>query len=159
MASSVLIVLPFRLDLGGNKLVVLPDNFGDLVNLATLNLYNNEIEVGGRRPEDEQTFQQLPVSFSNLRSLKWLDLGRNNLEPSLKNEIGNCSNDKECKQAAVNAVAYMKKVQKDIQNAKAMQDKVHKKIQETNQAQKAQAKQNSNGKKNKKEQNKEATGG
>lgn len=45
MNTSVTENYIFRLDLGNNGLVVLPDNFGELSALQHLNLYNNEIEV------------------------------------------------------------------------------------------------------------------
>ncbi|CAI4231466.1 unnamed protein product [Auanema sp. JU1783] len=111
-----------RLELGSNKLVVLPDNIGNLVHLQHLNLYNNQIE-------------ELPLSFANLRSLNWLDLKKNPLTQNLAKAAGNCGSEKECKQAAVGVLTYMKSLKKGVDDSKAKQQKVHEKVQAINEAQ------------------------
>ncbi|KAJ1346763.1 hypothetical protein KIN20_001660 [Parelaphostrongylus tenuis] len=106
-----------RLELGSNLLGHLPDNIGALVHLEHFDLYNNQIE-------------ELPLSFANLCSLRWLDLKKNPLEPELMKAAGNCGNEKECRQAAVNVVSYMKALSKAHQNEMLQQQKVIEKIHE-----------------------------
>ncbi|KAK5965710.1 Leucine-rich repeat domain containing protein [Trichostrongylus colubriformis] len=106
-----------RLELGSNLLDHLPDNIGNLVHLEHLDLYNNQIE-------------ELPLSFSNLNALRWLDLKKNPLSPELLKVTGNCGSEKECRQAALNVVSYMKELHK-VHNIQMMkQQKVNEKIQE-----------------------------
>ncbi|EYB95482.1 hypothetical protein Y032_0159g3285 [Ancylostoma ceylanicum] len=106
-----------RLELGSNLLDHLPDNIGALVHLEHLDLYNNQIE-------------ELPLSFSNLGALKWLDLKKNPLVPDLLKATGNCGSEKECRQAAVNVVAYMKEMSRAHNNQMLKQQKINEKIQE-----------------------------
>ncbi|KJH46465.1 leucine Rich repeat-containing domain protein [Dictyocaulus viviparus] len=126
LGSNKIVVLPpsictmtrlVRLELGSNLLGHLPDNIGDLVHLEHLDLYNNEIE-------------DLPLSFANLCSLRWLDLKKNPLQPELLKAAGNCGNEKECKQAAVNVVSYMKELSKNHHEQMLQQQKVIEKIHE-----------------------------
>ncbi|VDN17799.1 unnamed protein product [Gongylonema pulchrum] len=84
-----------KLDLSNNRISCLPDEFGKLVNLAHLDLYRNEIE-------------ELPLSFGELSSLRWLDLKNNPLETELAKAAGDCSDEKGCKQAAINVVRLMR---------------------------------------------------
>ncbi|KHJ79094.1 leucine Rich repeat-containing domain protein [Oesophagostomum dentatum] len=107
----------FRLELGSNLLDHLPDNIGALVHLEHLDLYNNQIE-------------ELPLSFSNLNALKWLDLKKNPLVPDLLKVAGNCGSEKECRQAAVSVVGYMKEMSKAHKEQMLKQQKVNEKIQE-----------------------------
>uniref|UniRef100_A0A0K0DI79 LRRcap domain-containing protein n=1 Tax=Angiostrongylus cantonensis TaxID=6313 RepID=A0A0K0DI79_ANGCA len=104
-----------RLELGSNLLGHLPDNIGALVHLEHFDLYNNEIE-------------ELPLSFANLCSLRWLDLKKNPLNPELLKAAGNCGNEKECRQAAVNVVSYMRILSKvhhnEVKGQKVI-EKVH----------------------------------
>lgn len=39
----------------------------------------------------------LPESFGNLKSLQWLDVKDNPLDPIIKREAGDCLDDKQCK--------------------------------------------------------------
>ena len=55
-------------------------------------------------------FRLLPVSFSNLKKLKWLDLKDNPLDTSYKKHVGDCLDDKQCRQCAKNVVAAMKTI-------------------------------------------------
>ncbi|KAK6744274.1 hypothetical protein RB195_011150 [Necator americanus] len=110
-----------RLELGSNLIEHLPDNIGSLIHLEHLDLYNNQIE-------------ELPLSFSNLNALKWLDLKKNPLVPELLKVTGNCGSEKECRQAAVNVVAYMKELSKAHENQMLKQQKVNEKIHEVREA-------------------------
>ncbi|VDO26321.1 unnamed protein product [Haemonchus placei] len=98
-ASLCMMTRLVRLELGSNLLDHLPDNIGALVHLEHLDLYNNQIE-------------ELPLSFSNLNALRWLDLKKNPLSPELLKVTGNCGSEKECRQAALNVVSYMKELHK-----------------------------------------------
>ena len=50
----------------------------------------------------------LPIGFSQLNKLKWLDLKDNPLDQSLTGFVGNCLDDKQCRQCAKKVVAAMK---------------------------------------------------
>lgn len=52
-------------------------------------------------------FQELPLSFGELASLKWLDLKGNPLELELSQAAGDCLDEKGCKMAALNVVQLM----------------------------------------------------
>lgn len=75
------------LDLSRNSIKVLPNNFGELINLQKLDLYGNHLET-------------LPLSFSRIKSLRWLDLRENSLLPDIAHVAGDCSNETECKACA-----------------------------------------------------------
>ncbi|KAK6036862.1 hypothetical protein COOONC_25634 [Cooperia oncophora] len=79
-------------------------------------------------------FQELPLSFSNLNALRWLDLKKNPLSPELLKVTGNCGSEKECRQAALNVVSYMKELHKVHNIQMLTQQKVHEKIQEVKEA-------------------------
>uniref|UniRef100_A0A915IX55 C3H1-type domain-containing protein n=1 Tax=Romanomermis culicivorax TaxID=13658 RepID=A0A915IX55_ROMCU len=89
-----------EIDLSSNRLFSLPEKFGNLSQLQRLDLYKNNIT-------------DLPLSFSKLKQLKWLDLKDNPLNAELRNVAGDCSNENECRQAAVKVVQYMQKLQAD----------------------------------------------
>ncbi|XP_032472207.1 leucine-rich repeat-containing protein 59 isoform X3 [Phocoena sinus] len=55
----------------------------------------------------------LPVSFAQLKSLKWLDLKDNPLDPVLAKVAGDCLDEKQCKQCANKVLQHMKAVQVD----------------------------------------------
>ncbi|XGW13535.1 hypothetical protein V3C99_000114 [Haemonchus contortus] len=120
-ASLCMMTRLVRLELGSNLLDHLPDNIGALVHLEHLDLYNNQIE-------------ELPLSFSNLNALRWLDLKKNPLSPELLKVTGNCGSEKECRQAALNVVSYMKELHKVHNIQMLKQQKVHEKIQEVKEA-------------------------
>ncbi|VDP01764.1 unnamed protein product [Heligmosomoides polygyrus] len=105
------------LELGSNMIHHLPDNIGALVHLEHLDLYNNEIE-------------ELPLSFANLQALRWLDLKKNPLQPELLKAAGNCGSEKECKQAAVSVLSYMKELAKVHHIQMLKQQKINEKIHE-----------------------------
>ncbi|KAL8163305.1 UNVERIFIED_CONTAM: hypothetical protein K2H54_016999 [Gekko kuhli] len=90
-----------KLDLSKNQLQQLPLDFGRLVNLQHLDLLNNRLVT-------------LPVSFAQLKNLKWLDLKDNPLDPSLAKVAGDCLDEKQCKQAAVRVLQYMKSIQSEL---------------------------------------------
>lgn len=52
--------------------------------------------------------EELPLSFGDLRSLKWLDMKGNPLEADLAKAAGECQDEKECKVAAVRVVRFMR---------------------------------------------------
>lgn len=54
------------------------------------------------------TFQELPLSFGELISLKWLDLKGNPMELELSQAAGDCLDEKGCKAAALNVVRLMR---------------------------------------------------
>ncbi|KYO31086.1 leucine-rich repeat-containing protein 59 [Alligator mississippiensis] len=89
-----------KLDLSKNQLQQLPSDFGRLVNLQHLDLLNNRLVA-------------LPVSFAQLKNLKWLDLKDNPLDPTLAKVAGDCLDEKQCKQAAVRVLQYMKAIQSE----------------------------------------------
>ena len=66
---------------------MLPDSISQLSLLQKLDLYSNKLST-------------LPLTFWQLKKLKWLDLRNNNLETRLAEAAGPCVNEKECKQCA-----------------------------------------------------------
>ncbi|XP_077184036.1 leucine-rich repeat-containing protein 59 isoform X2 [Paroedura picta] len=90
-----------KLDLSKNQLQQLPSDFGRLVNLQHLDLLNNRLVT-------------LPVSFAQLKNLKWLDLKDNPLDTTLAKVAGDCLDEKQCKQAAVRVLQYMKSIQSEL---------------------------------------------
>lgn len=72
----------------------------------------------------------MPLSFANLKSLKWLDLKKNPLNSKLAAIAGNCGTDAECKQAAKQVVdVYMGEQKKAIDSLKAQEAKHKAKVQ------------------------------
>lgn len=65
-----------KLNLSINKLKSLPPQVGNLVNLTSLNLYNNQIKVG----DPLLTLQELPQEITALADLEVLNLSVNLLE-------------------------------------------------------------------------------
>ncbi|KAF6201034.1 hypothetical protein GE061_005481 [Apolygus lucorum] len=98
-----------KLDLSGNQLFELPDNFGLLVNLKHLDLYKNKL-------------QTLPASFADLRSLRWLDLKENPLVPKMAQVAGTCGDQVECMAAARNVVKFMQVLQKELEEENARKE-------------------------------------
>ncbi|XP_054832036.1 leucine-rich repeat-containing protein 59 isoform X2 [Eublepharis macularius] len=94
-----------KLDLSKNQLQQLPLDFGRLVNLQHLDLLNNRLSI-------------LPVSFAQLKNLKWLDLKDNPLDPTLAKVAGDCLDEKQCKQAAIRVLQYMKSIQSELDREK-----------------------------------------
>ncbi|MCP9257364.1 Leucine-rich repeat-containing protein 59 [Dirofilaria immitis] len=64
-------------------------------------LDDNNIDLSMRQ-------QELPLSFGELASLKWLDLKGNPLELELSQAAGDCSDETGCKMAALNVVQLMR---------------------------------------------------
>uniref|UniRef100_A0A0A9W8D3 Leucine-rich repeat-containing protein 59 n=1 Tax=Lygus hesperus TaxID=30085 RepID=A0A0A9W8D3_LYGHE len=119
-----------KLDLSGNQLYELPDNFGLLVNLKHLDLYKNKL-------------QTLPASFADLRSLRWLDLKENPLVPKMAQVAGTCLDQVECMAAARNVVRFMQVLQKELEeeNARKEQERLERQMIEERKAQKKEQKQ------------------
>ncbi|VDN01204.1 unnamed protein product [Thelazia callipaeda] len=105
-----------KLDLSKNQIVQLPEDFGKLINLVHLDLYKNNIK-------------ELPLSFGELVSLKWLDLKDNPLRAELSKAAGDCSDDKGCKQAAINVVQLMQHRAARKDQPREQQNMVAKKFQ------------------------------
>ena len=55
--------------------------------------------------------EELPVSCSQLKSLKWLDVKGNPLRSDFKKAAGDCLNFKECEAAARNIIVFLKQLQ------------------------------------------------
>ncbi|XP_048344401.1 leucine-rich repeat-containing protein 59 [Sphaerodactylus townsendi] len=90
-----------KLDLSKNQLQQLPSDFGRLINLQHLDLLNNRLVT-------------LPISFAQLKNLKWLDLKDNPLDSTLAKVAGDCLDEKQCKQAAIKVLHYMKSIQSEL---------------------------------------------
>lgn len=61
---------------------------------------------------------RLPLSLSELKNLRWLDLKENPLTPAVASVAGPCSNLKECQACARNIVAYLSQVKLTIEEEK-----------------------------------------
>ena len=59
--------------------------------------------------------QRLPVSFCQLKELKWLDLKNNPLVPTLAEAAGDCLDQKGCQEAAKKVVKLMTVVHMELQ--------------------------------------------
>ncbi|EPB72916.1 hypothetical protein ANCCEY_07987 [Ancylostoma ceylanicum] len=114
-----------HIDLGSNKITVLPPSLCSMTRLVS----PLAIIISKERLQIYQS-RELPLSFSNLGALKWLDLKKNPLVPDLLKATGNCGSEKECRQAAVNVVAYMKEMSRAHNNQMLKQQKINEKIQE-----------------------------
>lgn len=88
-----------------NQLKFLPDDFGNLVNLKHLDLYNNQLE-------------NLPITFGKLTKLKYLDLKFNPLQPALQKIVGPCITNKDCYEAAKSIVPYYCSLEKKLEKEK-----------------------------------------
>lgn len=61
---------------------------------------------------------RLPLSLSELKNLRWLDLKENPLTPSVSSIAGPCSNAEECKNCARNVVEYLNNVKRSVEEEK-----------------------------------------
>lgn len=102
-----------ELDISKNRLKSLPNNFGAMTSLKTLDLLGNQLTA-------------LPSSFADLRNLQWLDLKDNPLNPELKQAVGECGNEIQCKKCANNVIRYQKYVSAVEEQEKQIQLKVKK---------------------------------
>lgn len=84
-----------------NQLKFLPDNFGLLVNLRHLDLYNNELE-------------HVPLSLGNLKQLRYLDMKRNPLTPVIGKVVGQCLTTKDCQDSAKRTVKFLAQMQVQV---------------------------------------------
>ncbi|XP_076824273.1 uncharacterized protein LOC143470196 [Clavelina lepadiformis] len=117
------------LDLSCNRIVQLPDEFcTTLQYLVKLDLSKNLITD---LPADVYKLQQLkhldlfqnklsmiPVGFSRLDNLRWLDLKDNPLDSSYFKIVGDCLDDKQCRQCAINVVTAMKSLASEQERQK-----------------------------------------
>lgn len=88
-----------------NQLKFLPDDFGNLINLRHLDLYNNQLE-------------NLPITFGKLTKLRYLDLKFNPLQPALQKIVGPCITSKDCCEAAKSIVPYYCSLEKKLEKEK-----------------------------------------
>ncbi|XGW13536.1 hypothetical protein V3C99_000114 [Haemonchus contortus] len=105
-----------HIDLGSNKITVLPASLCMMTRLVRLELGSNLLD-------------HLPDNIGALVHLEHLDLYNNQIEVT-----GNCGSEKECRQAALNVVSYMKELHKVHNIQMLKQQKVHEKIQEVKEA-------------------------
>ena len=103
-----------------NQLTELPENFGDLVKLKYLDLYQNKL-------------QYLPLSFNKLKALKWLDLKDNPLVPAVAKVAGPCLDAKQCQTSARDVVNFFTQVQEQIASDIENRQKQRQKQLEVNQ--------------------------
>ncbi|XP_013378891.1 leucine-rich repeat-containing protein 59, partial [Lingula anatina] len=94
-----------KIDLSKNSLTEIPSNIGLLQKLEHLDLLGNQLTT-------------LPVGMCYLKKLKWLDLKDNPLSENLKQVAGDCLDEVQCRRCAQNMVAYMKKVQSELDRQK-----------------------------------------
>lgn len=106
-----------ELDLSKNSLKSLPDNFGDMTSLKSLDLLGNQLT-------------DLPSSFGELKNLMWLDLKDNPLNPELKQIVGECSDEMQCKKCASNVIKYLKQRAANEERERQIQIEKKKKKQE-----------------------------
>lgn len=117
----------------------MPENFGDLVRLKYLDLFQNKL-------------QYLPLSFYKLKDLKWLDLNNNPLVPSVAEVAGQCSDSKQCQDCAKRVVSFFSKLQQQVQTELEERNRQRLKQLELNNQKKQEEKKN---KKKEKQKNKE----
>lgn len=72
-----------------NSLIELPGNFGELVKLKRLDLFQNNLE-------------DLPESICKLINLQWLDLKANPIQEKMQAVVGDCLKPVECQRCAKN---------------------------------------------------------
>lgn len=78
--------------------------------------YNNVKHVNNNRMILQ--ISRLPLSLSELKSLRWLDLKENPLTPAVASVAGPCSNLSECQACARNIVTYLSNVKLTIAEEK-----------------------------------------
>lgn len=105
----------------------LPENFGEMIKLKHLDLYANKVSTfflyscNYKNVHKDYTYvlhlqiSRLPLSLSELKSLRWLDLKENPLTPAVASVAGPCSNIQECQTCARNVVTYLSNVKLDIE--------------------------------------------
>jgi len=110
-------------------LVELPENFGEMTQLKHLDLYANKVNdfffmIFFKSIKEIYTttnyFQisRLPLSLSELKHLKWLDLKGNPLTEAVARVAGPCNNMHECQTCAYNIVSYLSTVKIHIEKEK-----------------------------------------
>lgn len=78
---------------------------------------------------------RLPLSLSELKNLRWLDLKENPLTEAVASVAGSCSNMSECQACARNIVTYLSTIklyveEERLRRLKDLNKKVKKKLQE-----------------------------
>jgi len=115
-ASFVTLKQIVKLDLSRNMLVELPENFGEMTQLKHLDLYANKVNslflTSDKIAHNLCNLQisRLPLSLSELKNLRWLDLKENPLTEAVATVAGPCSNMRECQACARNIVSYLSNV-------------------------------------------------
>merc|ERR1712179_683257 len=81
------------------------ENFGGFKSLKSLDLYANQLV-------------KLPVSFAQLKNLKWLDLKDNPLCPAVKQAAGDCITPNDCAMCAKKVVALLQSMESQLQRVR-----------------------------------------
>ncbi|KAG5308190.1 LRC59 protein, partial [Acromyrmex insinuator] len=126
LSTNLLVSLPatfvtlkqiVKLDLSRNMLIELPENFGEMTQLKHLDLYANKVNYFLLTSFDKIVYNlynlqisRLPLSLSELKNLRWLDLKENPLTEAVASVAGPCSNMRECQACARNIVTYLSNV-------------------------------------------------
>ncbi|KAI8508487.1 Leucine Rich repeats (2 copies) [Branchiostoma belcheri] len=97
-----------KLDLSKNQLEELPADFGRLTRLRHLDLFQNKLKT-------------VPVSFWQLTSLQWLDLKDNPLDSALVPVVGDCLDERQCRNCAKGVVSYMRAVNSELERKRQEQ--------------------------------------
>lgn len=111
-------------------LIELPENFGEMTQLKYLDLYANQVNnffvifvflLCTKKMyivQDNLQISRLPLSLSELKNLRWLDLKENPLTEAVAMVAGPCSNLNECQACARNIVKYLSTVKLLIEEEK-----------------------------------------
>ena len=93
----------------------LPENFGNFKALKSLDLYANRWVIFLVIMTCLIRLEKLPVSFAQLKHLKWLDLKDNPLCPALKQAAGDCITPNDCALCAKKVVALLQSMESQLQ--------------------------------------------
>ncbi|XP_078602062.1 leucine-rich repeat-containing protein 59-like isoform X1 [Branchiostoma floridae x Branchiostoma japonicum] len=114
-----------KLDLSKNQLEELPADFGRLTRLRHLDLFQNRLKT-------------VPVSFWQLTSLQWLDLKDNPLDSALVPVVGDCLDERQCRNCAKGVVSYMRAVNSELERKRQEQLQQQRKLEEARRLQEEQ---------------------
>lgn len=110
--------------------------------LKHLDLYSNQIS-------------HLPLSFCELKNLRWLDLKNNPLVPAVAKIVGPCLDAQQCQQSARATVQFMAEMKQQVEDEKARLREVEIKVIEAQQEKEKQQKKRNERKKAAKAKKKE----